>query len=371
MLKTQKHLSTVIVSLVLCMAYFAGFSSVMAQQRAPDGQGGQGGVAPVEGGTFGDPCEGKNQGTCQKGLECDSKNKEKQICCRAKGGCGRDSDCCTGLSCNLLTGLCQECLFIGKQLIENPPIQCGGQTKCCVSEEVACSDGSRPSPPAPKAGLCCKRNGVGCTNSGECCSGECNEKTNTCSEIPACIELGKSCDPQKSDKRCCGEQDGVEPHLVLVCSGANNGTCCRQKGTACGFDGNCCSDAPFCIEGFCAAALLPSAPASGLPSTDIVLLRPFGGARTVSKNTGVQVLIDYLDAIWPWLIAMGVGVAVVRTIIAGYELMLSGGNPGLRQQAMQHILYSIVGILMLIFAAVILSLINPNAYAMLLPLLPF
>ncbi|PIP65219.1 hypothetical protein COU77_04130 [Candidatus Peregrinibacteria bacterium CG10_big_fil_rev_8_21_14_0_10_49_16] len=87
-----------------------------------------------------------------------------------------------------------------------------------------------------------------------------------------------------------------------------------------------------------------------------------GGTTTIPGGTGVQVIIRYVEALWPWFIAFGVGIVIIRMIMAGYEIMFSGGNPGLRQQGVQHILYSIVGLIMLIFAAVLLNMINPNAY---------
>ena len=77
---------------------------------------------------------------------------------------------------------------------------------------------------------------------------------------------------------------------------------------------------------------------------------------------GIGVLMAYIAGIWPWLVGIGFGVALLQVIFAGDEIMMSGGSPALREQGKQRILWSIIGMLMLLSAAAILNLINPGAY---------
>lgn len=92
------------------------------------------------------------------------------------------------------------------------------------------------------------------------------------------------------------------------------------------------------------------------------LLEPIGTINTIPTGSGVSVIQQYVEGIWPWLIGIGVGLALLRIVIGGIEIMNSGGNPGLRTSAKDHIMWAIAGLLMLIMAGAILATINPSAY---------
>lgn len=92
------------------------------------------------------------------------------------------------------------------------------------------------------------------------------------------------------------------------------------------------------------------------------LLEPIGGMTTIPAGSGIGVIQSYLQGVMPWLVGIGVGLALLRIVIGGIEIMNSGGNPGLRSAAKEHIMWAIAGLLLLIMAGAILATINPSAY---------
>lgn len=95
------------------------------------------------------------------------------------------------------------------------------------------------------------------------------------------------------------------------------------------------------------------------------LLEPLDGNATLPtgyNQGGVYVIMEYIQRAWPWLIGVGVGLVLLRIVIGGMEIMNSGGNPGLRAAAKDHIKWAIIGFLMLVMAGAILATINPSAY---------
>lgn len=92
------------------------------------------------------------------------------------------------------------------------------------------------------------------------------------------------------------------------------------------------------------------------------LLEPFDGNTTFPDGPGVHYIANYFTRVWPWLIGVGVGLALLRVVIGGIAIMNSGGNPGLRSEAKEHIKWAIIGFLMLIMAGAILATVNPSAY---------
>lgn len=99
-----------------------------------------------------------------------------------------------------------------------------------------------------------------------------------------------------------------------------------------------------------------------LPAYARTLLEPIGGMTDIPAGSGIGVIQDYLQGVVPWLIGIGVGLALLRIVIGGIEIMNAGGNPGLRSAAKEHITWAIAGLLLLLMAGAILMTINPSAY---------
>lgn len=99
-----------------------------------------------------------------------------------------------------------------------------------------------------------------------------------------------------------------------------------------------------------------------LVHAQVPLLEPIGTMNTLPTGSGVIIIQQYIAGIWPWLIGIGAGLVLLRIVIGGIEIMNSGGNPGLRAAAKDHIKWAIAGLLMLIMAGAILTTINPSAY---------
>lgn len=99
-----------------------------------------------------------------------------------------------------------------------------------------------------------------------------------------------------------------------------------------------------------------------LPAYAQTLLEPIGGMTDIPAGSGIGVIQGYLQGVVPWLIGIGVGLALLRIVIGGIEIMNAGGNPGLRSAAKEHITWAIAGLLLLLMAGAILMTINPSAY---------
>ena len=221
------------------------------------------------------------------------------------------------------------------------------------------SDTPRNSSVAPPDGQCCKKDNAICAAPGECCSGTCNDTTRRCTpSAESDAARGQTCG---GPGLFCTYGSGCCPGLQ--CDGPS-GRCCAPNGSDCSSAGECCSK--NCVEGGggvfrCSAQPAPPPPPIPVPDDAVRLLEPIGGMSFVSGG-GIGVLMAYIAGIWPWLVGIGFGVALLQVIFAGYEIMMSGGSPALREQGKQRILWSIIGMLMLLSAAAILNLINPGAY---------
>ena len=95
--------------------------------------------------------------------------------------------------------------------------------------------------------------------------------------------------------------------------------------------------------------------------TQIQLMKPFG-ASSINIGTGLNVLFNYFNAVWPWLLGVCAGIAILQGVVGGIEIMYSG-SPDLKSRGGERLMWALAGLLMLGLSAIILNLINPGAYA--------
>lgn len=63
------------------------------------------------------------------------------------------------------------------------------------------------------------------------------------------------------------------------------------------------------------------------------------------------------QGLWQWALMIGVALAVLNGTIAGFQIMI-----GDRDKGKERFTWSLVGLVLLLFAGVILAFINPNAF---------
>lgn len=102
-------------------------------------------------------------------------------------------------------------------------------------------------------------------------------------------------------------------------------------------------------------------PAPLIDAADYKLLQPIGGLTSIS-GTGLAAFIEYFNAVWPWVLSIGGGIAVLNGVIGGTMIMLSGSDSGMESAGKDKLKYSIVGLLIIAFAGMILRILNPIFY---------
>lgn len=112
----------------------------------------------------------------------------------------------------------------------------------------------------------------------------------------------------------------------------------------CGPDESACADT--CIPKGCICLL------GGTP----------GGQNYICDSQNDPAWGQYFDDIFTWGLAIGVGLAVMNVVIGGFQITMSQGDSGKIGEGKTRIIWSIAGLMMLMFAGVILNFINPSAF---------
>ncbi len=80
------------------------------------------------------------------------------------------------------------------------------------------------------------------------------------------------------------------------------------------------------------------------------------------NGSGIQLFINYFNCMWPWLLSIAGGMAVLNGVIGGTMMMMSGGDSGLQSQGKQKLMYSIVGLLIVMLSGTILRTLNADFF---------
>lgn len=99
-----------------------------------------------------------------------------------------------------------------------------------------------------------------------------------------------------------------------------------------------------------ASQMLVAQAFAALPEPDAILGLETGTGTQGIKDAIIKVLTTILDFI--------LLIAVIYVVIAGIRLIVSGGDEGQKDKAKQTIIYVIVGIIVVLFARVIVTFVN-------------
>lgn len=95
----------------------------------------------------------------------------------------------------------------------------------------------------------------------------------------------------------------------------------------------------------------------------IKLLEPIGNVREICVAGGpLAAFFMYFNALWPWLIGVGAGVAVLWAIIGALNIIMSGGDQTKRQEGIDYLLSALFGLGIILLAGVLLRMINPSFF---------
>lgn len=105
------------------------------------------------------------------------------------------------------------------------------------------------------------------------------------------------------------------------------------------------------------------APLAASAQKPIVLLEPIGDLEKVTfGGFPLSPLNQYLRVFIPWAIGLGAGLCVLMIIVGGFQIMLSGGDPGKQGAGKDRILSALIGLLILVFSATILNFLNADFF---------
>lgn len=95
---------------------------------------------------------------------------------------------------------------------------------------------------------------------------------------------------------------------------------------------------------------------------DVQLLQPLPDGSTSVGGSGVAAFVNYFNKLWPWVLSIAGGIAVLNGVIGGTMIMLSGSDSGIESAGKDKLKYSIAGLIIIVFAGTILRILNPTFY---------
>lgn len=72
--------------------------------------------------------------------------------------------------------------------------------------------------------------------------------------------------------------------------------------------------------------------------------------------------IGTTTSLWGWAVGMGIGFAILNAIIGGFQIMASNGDQGKMAAGKDRFMWAVFGLILLMFAGVILEFINPVGF---------
>lgn len=95
-----------------------------------------------------------------------------------------------------------------------------------------------------------------------------------------------------------------------------------------------------------------------IPSRGIHLLEsPNPGVQELPAMPGIQIVFAYFNLLWPWILGIAAGVAVLQALVGGVQIMFAGSNEK-AEEGKARLIWSLAGLLLTFFAGFVLRLIN-------------
>ncbi len=111
--------------------------------------------------------------------------------------------------------------------------------------------------------------------------------------------------------------------------------------------------------------LVPTAWAAGpnCPPGTIKLLEPIGGVSCLPVGTGpLGAFYTYFNFLFPWLVGVCAGLAILWGVLGGAQMIFNAGEQGKYDEGKQKLMNAMIGLLLIIFSAMILNFLNPTFY---------
>lgn len=105
--------------------------------------------------------------------------------------------------------------------------------------------------------------------------------------------------------------------------------------------------------GFTKAQVYSTSPSASI-SNGVDLGAPIGGTTTPSN------FADYTNRIYQYAVVIGISLAVLMIIFAGYKYMTSSGDPQSLAEAKEILVGAVVGLVLILLTRLILATIDPR-----------
>ena len=95
----------------------------------------------------------------------------------------------------------------------------------------------------------------------------------------------------------------------------------------------------------------------------IFLLEPIGGTGEIPVDGGgLGPFLFYVSKIYPWMLGMGAGIALLMATWGGVQIIQSGADTGARDAGKNRLLMSLGGLLLLLLSATVMNILNPTFF---------
>ena len=96
---------------------------------------------------------------------------------------------------------------------------------------------------------------------------------------------------------------------------------------------------------------------------DLILLEQLGsqGFIPAAWTANMQAMFYYINDVWPWVIGIATGIAVLQVLVSGVQIMFSGSSEK-AAEGKSRLFWAIAGLLLAAFAGFILKTLNSLFY---------
>ncbi len=103
------------------------------------------------------------------------------------------------------------------------------------------------------------------------------------------------------------------------------------------------------------------APATALAQNNgIFLMEPIAGQNQIPVDGGgLGAFSAYFGLIYPWLVGLGAGVAVLMAVVGGIQIIQAGSDQAKVSAGKNRLLLSLGGLLIVLLSSTILNTLNP------------